>query len=320
MAIGTYMLRLLIDTDTAGDDTTALMLALKSSNAKVEAITINCGNVNFDQQVENALYTVEVAGKSGKVPVYAGARFPLLKSWRTVEEVHGKDGMGNSYFPKPAQKPENKHAVDAIVELINDNPDEITVIEQAPMTNLALALRKDPAIAKKVKQIFFMGGSNQYLGNVTPAAEFNFWVDPDAAKIVLHSGAKMTMVGWEICMKYGLLTREEIKKIQELHTKESEFFMKVNRVARAFMKRVTGQDVISCPDSITVAMVLDPRIATSIKAKYVDVENASELTRGASIVDHLGITGLKANVDVVYEASKEKFFEMLYRMLKGERY
>jgi purine nucleosidase len=199
------LLRLLIDTDTAGDDAIALLLALKTSRATLEAITINCGNVSFDQQVENALYTVELAGKSGRVGVFPGARHPLLRDWRTAEEVWGRDGMGESNFPKAQQRPERKFAVDEIVDIVNSNPGEITIVEQAPMTNMALALRKDSGIAKKVKHFYFMGGTNQFLGNVTPAAEFNMWVDPDAAKIVLRSGMPMTMVGWEICVKYGVV-------------------------------------------------------------------------------------------------------------------
>jgi len=314
------MLRLIIDTDTAGDDTTALLLALKCDRAKVEAITINCGNISFDQQVENALYTVQVAGLSGKVPVYPGARRPLLKDWTTVEEVHGRDGMSNSYFPKAVQRPENKHAVDAIVEIVNENPHEITFIEQAPMTNLALAIRKDPGIVRKLKKVYFMGGTNQYLGNVTPAAEFNIWVDPDAAKVVLHSGADLTMVGWEICMRYGLITPREISEIRRVRTQLAEFFVKVNSVPRAFLRRSTGIDAIPSPDGITVAIVLNPSVATLTKKRYIDVDNASEISRGATWVDELGVMGREPNVNVVYKASKKRFYSMLLNMLKGEKY
>ncbi|MDA4119479.1 MAG: nucleoside hydrolase, partial [Thaumarchaeota archaeon] len=109
------MIRILHDTDTAGDDATALMMALKASNASLEAVTINCGNVAFDQQVENALYTIQVAGKSGKVPVYPGARHPLIPEWETAENVHGKDGMGDSGFSRANQRPQKKFAVDVIV-------------------------------------------------------------------------------------------------------------------------------------------------------------------------------------------------------------
>jgi purine nucleosidase len=314
------MLRLIVDTDTAGDDTTALLLALKSSKASLEAITINCGNISFDQQVENALYTVEVAGKSGKVPVYPGARRPLLREWRTVEDVHGRDGMGDSFFPKARQRPEAKHAASAIIDLVNGSPGEIIFVEQAPMTNLALALRLDPELPRKIRHLFFMGGTNQYIGNITPAAEFNIWVDPDAAKAVLHSGIQMTMVGWDICMKHGLIEKDEMSEIESLKTVQSKFFMDVNRVARRFMKEKTGRDVISCPDSITMAIVLDGSVATDRRMKFVDVDNESELSRGATWVDELDVLKKKPNVEVVYEASKQKFYSLLLKMLRGESY
>lgn len=313
------MIRLLLDTDTAGDDTTAIMMALRASNASLEAVTINCGNVDFDQEVRNALYTIEVAGRSGDVPVYPGARHPLLREWETAERVHGKDGMGDSGFPAPKQRPESKHAVDAIIELVNSSPGEVTLVEIAPMTNLALAIRKDPAMARKVRHLYFMGGTNQYLGNVTPAAEFNMWVDPDAAKVVLHSGIPMTMVGWEICMRHGLLEGPELRRIAALKTREATFMTAVTRQERRFMKEVQGADAVSCPDSMTMAMVLNGAVATDVRKKFVDVDNESDLSRGATYVDHLGVLGRRPNVDVVYGASERLFREMLFRMLKGER-
>lgn len=313
------VLKILLDTDTAGDDTIAILMALKAKNAKLEGITINCGNIRFDQEVENALYTVEVGGMSGRVPVYPGARHPLLREWDTVEHIHGKDGMGNSNFPKAKQRPEDKHAVDAIIDTINGNPGEITLVEIAPMTNLALALRKDPSIAKKVKHFYFMGGTNQYLGNVTPAAEFNIWVDPDAAKIVLGSGMPTTMVGWEICMRHGLMGPKEYEEIEAMKTRESEFFVAVNRQVRKFMKEERGIDATSCPDSITMSIVLNPEVATAVRRRYVEVDNSEGVSRGATIVDHMGVLRRRPNVQVVYEASELLFRRMLYKMLGGGR-
>ncbi|MDA4120151.1 MAG: nucleoside hydrolase [Thaumarchaeota archaeon] len=312
------MIRILHDTDTAGDDVTALMLALKASNASLEAVTINCGNVAFDQQVENALYTIQVAGKSGKVPVYPGARHPLVREWETAENVHGKDGMGDSGFPRAVQRPEQKFAVDAIVDLVNSAPGEITLVATGPLTNIALAYRKDPTIAKKVKRLYFMGGTNQYLGNVTPAAEFNIWVDPDAAKIVFHSGMPMTMVGWEICLRHGLVDRPELDEIAKMPTPEAKFFTAVNRRAVEFTKEMEGKDAAPCPDSITMAIVLDPAVAKDVRAKFVDVDNESELSRGATYVDHLDVLKRRPNLDVVYAASEQLFKEMLFRMLRGQ--
>ncbi|MDG6901849.1 MAG: nucleoside hydrolase [Nitrososphaerota archaeon] len=311
------MRRILLDTDTAGDDTIAILMALKAGDAVLEGITINCGNVDFDQEVENALYTVQVAGKSGKVPVYPGARHPLLREWRTAKEVHGEDGMGDSHFPKARQRPEAMSAVDAIVDTINSNPGEIDLVEIAPMTNLALAIRKDPGIVKKVRSFWFMGGSNQFLGNVTPAAEFNIWVDPDAAKIVLESGLPTKMVGWEICMRHGILGAAELAEIERIGTEESRFFLAVNTQVRRFMKKTYGMVGTSCTDSLTMAMVLDPRVATDVRRKHVEVDNTDGPSRGATIVDELDVLRKEPNMDVVYDASHGAFLEMLYRALKG---
>jgi purine nucleosidase len=312
------LLRILLDTDTAGDDTIAILMALRAKNARLEGITINCGNIKFDQEVENALYTIQVAGMSGKVPVYPGARHPLLKEWKTVEHIHGRDGMGNSYFPKAKQRPEPKHAVDAIIDTINSNPGDITLVEIAPMTNLALALRKDPGIAKKVRHFYFMGGNNQHLGNVTPAAEFNIWVDPDAAKIVLESGMPTTMVGWEICMRHGLIGSREYAEIESMKTSESAFFVAVNRQVRRFMKAERDIDATSCPDSITMSIVLNHRVSTDVKRRYVEPDNSEGISRGATIVDHLKVLGIRPNVSVVYEASQDLFQRMLFRLLRGQ--
>jgi purine nucleosidase len=312
------LIRIILDTDTAGDDATALMLALKATHAKLEAVTITCGNVGFDQEVENALYTIQAAGMSGKVPVYPGSRGPMVRDWVTAEEVHGKDGMGDSFFPKANQRPERKHGVDAILELVNSEPGKFTLIAIGPMTNIGQALRKDPTIAKKVRRFYFMGGTNQYRGNVTPAAEFNVWVDPDAAKAVLHSGMPITMVGWEICMRHALVGTQELARIAKMRTDEARFFMAVNRVARRFTKRVEGIDCAPCPDTITVAIALDRAVAPDIRKKFVEVDSESEVSRGATYVDHLGVLKRNPNVDVVYSAAEPRFKEMLFRMLRGE--
>jgi len=313
------MLKILLDTDTAGDDTIAILMALRASNAKLVGVTINCGNIRFDQEVENALYTIQLAGASGRVPVYPGARHPILKDWSTVEHIHGRDGMGNSRFPRARQRPSSKAAVDAIVDTINSEPGEITMVEIAPMTNLALAIRKDPSIVKKVKRFYFMGGTNQYLGNVTPAAEFNIWVDPEAAKIVLGSGLPTTMVGWDICMKYGLIGPREYSQVEAMGTKYSEFFIAVNRQVRRFMREERGMDATSCPDSITMSIVLNPKVATEVKRRFVDVDTSDGLSRGAMIVDEMNVLGKRPNVSVVSTASQNGFRRMLFEMLRGKR-
>jgi len=307
-------LRLIIDTDTAGDDATAILLALKWPGVKVEAITINCGNINFDQQVENALFVTEFAGK-GEVPVFPGCREPLVKDWRTVENIHGNDGMGDSFFPKTSKRPEKRHAVEEIIDLVNRNPGEITIVEQAPMTNLAMAIKMDKSIANKVKGVYIMGGSYNYPGNVTPAAEFNFWVDPEAAHIVLNSGMPITLVGWDITMKYGLLDSFDLQKIAAIKSKNSEFFININRTVRKFMSMNYGTDAVTCPDSITMAISINSKVATRIIQRHVQVDYTDGISRGASYVDEFNVTGLEPNANLVVEASNLAFKEMLFSVL-----
>ncbi|GAC1394908.1 MAG: nucleoside hydrolase [Chloroflexota bacterium] len=310
-------MRLIIDTDTAGDDCVSLLIALRSPGVTVEAITINCGNVAFDQQVENALYTVQVAGMGGRVPVYPGCDRPLLHPHETAEYIHGRDGMGDSFFPKAAQRPEREHAVDALVRLINANPGELTVIAQAPLTNLAMAARRDPTITRKVKHVWVMGGTNNALGNVTPAAEFNVYVDPEAAKIVFGAGFPLTMVGWEICTRHGVLDAEATAAVEALGTPLSRFFLDINRTVRPYTMNHQGLPGTTHPDAIVAAMAIDPSLMTRSGSYYVDVETRGELTRGATAVDILGEWGRPPNTRVCLEADGARFRQVLLRVLNA---
>jgi purine nucleosidase len=307
--------RLIIDTDTAGDDCVSLLIALRSPNVTVEAITINCGNVSFDQQVENALYTLRVAGYGGKVPVYPGCVTPLLHPHHTVEYVHGRDGMGDSFFPTAAQRPEKEHAVNALTRLINANPGELTIIAQAPLTNLAMATRLDPSIVGKVKRLWVMGGTNNALGNDTPAAEYNVWCDPEAAKIVFGAGYPLTMVGWEICCRHAVLDDAATAAVAALNTPLSRFFMDINRVARHYAMENQGLAGSTHPDAIVAAMVVDPAIMTRSAHYFVDVETRGEFTRGYTAVDVLGKLGRTPNTRVCLEADSMRFRQLLMRVL-----
>ena len=166
---------------------------------QLEAITICCGNVRFEQEVENALYTVEQTGRN--VPVYAGCDRPLLAEWVGAEYVHGEDGMGDSFFEQARQRREPEHAVEELVRRVDEAPGELTILAQAPLTNVAAAVVRDPSFASKVKSLVVMGGG---IGNITPAAEFNFHVDPEAAKIVFKAGFDVTLFTWTITLSRNL--------------------------------------------------------------------------------------------------------------------
>jgi purine nucleosidase len=305
--------RLLVDTDTAGDDVFSLLLALLDPRAQLEAITICCGNVAFEQEIENALYTVEQAGRGGEVPVYAGCTRPLLAEWVGAEYVHGRDGMGESYFPKAHQRPEPEHAVDELVRRINEDPGELTILAQAPLTNLAAAVTRDPSIADKVAHLYVMGGG---VGNITPAAEYNFYVDPEAAKVVLNAGFAVTLFTWTLTRSHGVFDDGKLARIAALDTPLARFFGQVNRKAREFDDKVNHLGGSTHPDSITCAAILDPSLILSAEDAVVDVETAGELTRGWSLIDTLGRTGREPNARLVTDFDSERFFELMLSILE----
>jgi purine nucleosidase len=304
--------RLIVDTDTAGDDVFSLLIALRDPRLRLEAITVCCGNVAFDQEVENALTTVEQAGRSGEVPVYAGCRRPLIAEWVGAEHVHGQDGMGDSFFPKARQRPEPEHAVDELVRRVNESPGELTILAQAPLTNLAAAVVRDPSLPEKVARLVVMGGG---VGNITPAAEYNFYVDPEAAKIVLGAGFPLTLFTWTLTRTHGVFADDKLARIADLGTPLARFFGQVNRKAREFDDQVNHLGGSTHPDSMACAAIADPSLVLATEEAVVDVETRGELTRGWSLIDTLGRTGREPNARVVTDYDTDRFFELLLAVL-----
>ncbi len=301
--------RLIVDTDTAGDDVMSLLIALRHPNAQLDAITICNGNVDFDQQVENALYTVEQVGK--RVPVYLGCRKPLVADWIDAAYVHGEDGMGDSFFPKAALRPEPEHAVDELVRRINAAPGELNLLAQAPLTNIAAAVTRDPAIAQKVKRLWIMGGG---LGNITPAAEFNFYVDPEAAKVVFKAGFPITLFTWTLTLSHGVFFDADLARIETVDTPLARFYRQVTRKAEEF-ERSMGVPGTTHPDSMVCAAIVEPSLVRSTREAFVDVEIRGELTRGYSSIDTLGSTGKEPNCTLVEDFDTQGFLELFLGIL-----
>jgi inosine-uridine nucleoside N-ribohydrolase len=307
------MTRLIIDTDTAGDDVFSLLIALRHPALALEAITVCCGNVAFDQEVENALYTVETAGRGGEVPVYPGCPEPLVAEWVGAEYVHGQDGMGDSFFPRATQRPEAEHAVDELVRRINESPGELTILAQAPLTNLAVAVTRDPSIAQKVTHLYVMGGG---VGNITPAAEYNFYVDPEAAKIVLNAGFALTLFTWSLTRTHGVFDDGKLATISALGTPLADLFGRVNRKAREFDDKVNHLGGSTHPDSMVCAAIAEPSLVLAAEEAVVDVETAGELTRGWNLIDTLGRVDREPNARVVTDYDTEGFYELLIEVLR----
>lgn len=309
--------RVILDTDTAGDDTTAILTAIHYF--QVEGITIVSGNIDFDQQVENALYTLELANPNYHIPVYKGHRDPIMtlegSKHITEERIFANDGMGDSNFPKAKQRSENKHAVDFIIETIKENPGEIEILAIGPLTNISMAIKRDPTIINDIKHLWIMGGVNHAPGNIRAVAEFNFNTDPEATKIVLHSGIDITMVTWEMSLKHGVMYDEDLEKIAALNTKGTDFFFDVNLHVKEFEAEKRNINGVTCPDSMTVAIAANEGLMTKDNSYYVDIELASPLTRGYNIVDIEGDLQKAPNVRVCEEVDTEEFKKTLIDVL-----
>ena len=277
----------LIDTDTASDDAVAIIMALRAPDVRVVAITTVAGNVDVQQSTRNALYTVELCGAD--VPVFTGAQKPLLRRYENATWFHGRDGLGDHGYPPPKRAPRKMHAVDAIIEAVEANPGLI-IVTLAPLTNLALALVKKPGIASKVGRCVVMGGAPCCEGNVTPAAEYNIWVDPEAARIVMLSSLPIELIGWHLCRGNAVLREDDIARIQGFKNDIAHFAIECNSHARKAYKAQTKEDGISLPDPVAMCLALDTTVGTEWSSHYVEIETQSELTRGMTVVDRLNVS------------------------------
>lgn len=307
------MRKFLIDTDTASDDSVALIMAYQWSNVDVVAVTVVNGNVPVEQGVKNALYTLEVCNAS--TPVYMGCGKPMLREHAYADWFHGSDGMGNMNYPEPSLKPQSEHAVDVIIDIIRQYPNEITLVTLGPLTNIAVALLRAPDIASLIKRCVIMGGAANTVGNVTPAAEYNIWVDPEAAKIVFHSGMPMEMVGWELSRNDAALSVSDIEKINSFGTTRARLAIDSNRTALDASIHIQSAPGLTLADPVAMAVALDPEIVTHQGKYFVDVETQGKLTRGATVVDELGVLKKIPNMNVIWSIDVSRWKEHLYDCL-----
>jgi purine nucleosidase len=221
--------------------------------------------------------------------------------------------MGDIGLPLAGRNPAPEHATEVLLAAVDRYPGEITLVTLGPLTNIAMALLRDPSFASKVKQCVVMGGTGRGHGNVTPVAEFNIWADPDAAKIVFDSGIPLTMVGWDVSYTYAIFDLAEANQLRAIGTPLAEFVIDIQAALTKFATGVSGLSGFDLPDPITMAVALDPEVATLTRRFFVAVETGGEWCRGQTVVDHLGVTGRERNVDVVVEASRQRFLDILHR-------
>ncbi|WP_166822724.1 nucleoside hydrolase [Brevibacterium limosum] len=305
--------RIIIDTDTAQDDCVALLVGLLDRESSLEAITMVAGNVGFSRQVHNAHTTLSVAGRLGEVPVHLGCERPLTREWVSAENVHG-DGAGGMRMDLTGCATEAEHGVDALVRIVSENPGQIDIVAIGPLTNIAMAVVKDPTFAANVRSMTIMGGSNNGRGNITAAAEFNFYVDPEAADTVFSSGLNIIVVPWApLTLDGAVFKADKLKQIAAIGTPLARFFTKVCAATLEFDEAV-GIPGTTHPDSLSAAVLLHPELITAAADYNVQIETGSELTRGYSAMSW-GVHDLPANARVIEAVDGQAFFDLICVLL-----
>ena len=307
--------KIILDCDPGHDDAVAIMLAAASSKIEILGITCVAGNSTLENTKLNALKICTLIGRTD-IKIYAGSDKPIYYDLVTAAHVHGKSGLdtdGDPIIVNPSYKIQDINAVDFIIEQCHQSKEQIYLCPTGPLTNIALSLKKDPTIKTKIKEIVFMGGAALSLGNITPSAEFNIYVDPHAANIVLNSDISLTMMGLDVTHKVNV-NKRIINKIKKNNNKASLFFAELMEFYSRFHKKLYETDESPLHDPCVIAYLLDKDIFHG-KFVNVQVEENSELTRGKTVTDWLGVTNKKPNCNVIINADDKKFFELLSKEL-----
>jgi inosine-uridine nucleoside N-ribohydrolase len=311
------MKHIILDTDPGIDDALAFILAFNSPELKVEAVTTVAGNVNHTKGHRNAKKLLEFLGVKD-VPVCAGAVIPLIKKLGHAEEFHGKTGLGDSTLPEPTTKTDHRSAVDVILEKADELGKNLNLVAVGPLTNIAVAILADPKLSQKVDKLVIMGGAFNLTpyghGNANSVAEFNIWLDPEAAKIVFNSGIPMVAVGLDTTTHPDYrMSREMFEDIVAKGNRTSNL---VDDLCRSLVERFNG---FSLHDPQAMAYVIDPTLFTTEKYK-VDVECNGELTRGMTVVERrlYRIVKDEANVEVVVNVDADGFLGLVKERISGE--
>lgn len=320
---------ILIDTDPGTDDAIAIMLALNSPEVNVKAITVVPGNVTSEQGLDNALRMVSLAGKCA-IPVAKGAEHPLFQKLITAEFWHGKNGLANVELPESKCKADSRWGPDLIIQTVHEHPHDITLVPIGPLTNIALAVEKDPTIVPLVSRVIVMGGSISG-GNVNAAAEANIYNDPEAAQVVFQAGWPITMDGLDVGNQ-TLFTQKDVDKLKQTHGPMNDFMVLVTQFLVDLSAKY-GDPGAPMYDPLAVGQAID---STFLKTQpmHVDVETKGEYSRGETVAnrhnyyennvlhgDHYEIEGIvpvKPNVDVAVGVDSERFKELFISRLQGK--
>ena len=310
------MKKIILDCDPGHDDAVAIMLAAASDKIEILGITCVAGNATLENTIENAKKVCTLINKK-KIKIYSGSDKPLKYELITAEHVHGKSGLdieGKDFNVSDNYKTEDTHAVDFIIEECLKQPEPIYLCPTGPLTNIAMALNKEPRIKKNIKQIVFMGGVGMSLGNITPSAEFNIYVDPHAAEVVFNSGIDLVMMGLDVTHK-AMVNDKIIEDIKSNGNVSSIFFADLMNFYSKFHRKLYQINESPLHDPCVIAFLIEEDI---FKGKFVNVEIEinSLITRGETVVDWLGVTSRKPNCNVIIDIDSKKFFNLIKTELK----
>lgn len=304
--------RIIFDTDPGIDDALAFLFALASPKIKLEALTTTQGNVTLEKATRNALSILELV-QAIHIPVVMGSMFPLVQPLRASPDVHGESGIGNATLPEPRAKPRPGHAVDFLIETILAEPNEISIFPIGPLTNIAMAMRKEPKFAKAVKELVIMGGAIQDGGNMTPLAEFNIYVDPHAAHIVFHSGIPITLIPLDVTHKC-LLKQEHVDRLLKIGSPISRF---ISDAMSVYLKSSydKGFDGSGLNDPLTLATILAPELLT-LREYYVGVDISGGVSMGNTFADIYNMSNKPANMKVAMDVRGDEFIELFVQHME----
>jgi inosine-uridine nucleoside N-ribohydrolase len=300
---------IVIDCDPGHDDAIAILLALASPEVELRGVTTVAGNQTLDKTTRNALKVLELAGRAD-IPVAAGADRPLRRELRTAANVHGESGLDGPDLPEPASAPMAAHAADLLAELLEPG---VALVPTGPLTNVALLLERHPDVKERLDRIVWMGGAIGE-GNVTPAAEFNAFVDPEAAAAVFGSGMEVTMIGLDITHK-ALFTRAHADRLRgagragRAVAELSDFFQR-------FHENRYGFDGSPIHDALAVAAVIDPSLVTTIDCN-IEIETASQYCDGRTVVDRWHMKDRPRNAKAGIDVDAERFLELLVERISS---
>jgi purine nucleosidase len=304
--------RIIIDTDPGVDDALAFLLALTSPEIKLEALTTTQGNVTLEKATRNALSVLELC-RASHIPVAAGSMYPLVQPLRASADVHGESGIGSAQLPAPQAQPVAAHAVDFLIEKVLAEPNEISIFPIGPLTNIAMAIRKEPKFSNAVKELVIMGGAIHENGNTTPLAEFNIYVDPHAAHIVFHSGIPITLIPLDVTHKC-LFKQEHVERLLKINSPISRF---IRDVMDVYLQASHGRgfEGSALHDPLTLATVIAPELL-SLKAYYVDVDISGGVSMGKTFADIFSSTKKTANMKVAMQVRGNEFVELFLQRME----